>query len=98
MPVDPLTDEQREIRDVVRALARERIALRAGEIDKSAEFPWDVVELYRENDVFGILFDEEYGGIGASALLTLVAIEEVSKVCATSGLIIAVQELGSLGL
>ncbi len=98
MPLDPLTDEQREIREVVRALARERIAPRAAEIDKSAEFPWDVVELYRENDVFGILFDEEYGGIGASALLTLVAIEEVSKVCATSGLIIAVQELGSLGL
>jgi alkylation response protein AidB-like acyl-CoA dehydrogenase len=98
VPLDPLTDEQREIREVVRALARERIAPRAAEIDKSAEFPWDVVELYRENDVFGILFDEEYGGIGASALLTLVAIEEVSKVCATSGLIIAVQELGSLGL
>ena len=98
MPVDPLTDEQREIRDLVRALARERIAPRAAEIDKSAEFPWDVVDVFREHDVFGILFDAEYGGIGASALLTLVAIEEVSKVCATSGLIIAVQELGSLGL
>ena len=98
MPVDPLTDEQREIRDLVRDLARERIAPRAAEIDKSAEFPWDVVDVFREHDVFGILFDAEYGGIGASALLTLVAIEEVSKVCATSGLIIAVQELGSLGL
>src|SRR6476469_4822556 len=98
MAWDQLTDEQREIRDLVRDLARERIAPRAAEIDKSAEFPWDVVELYRENDIFGILFDEEYGGIGASALLTLVAVEEVSKVCATSGLIIAVQELGSLGL
>ena len=98
MPVDPLSDEQREIRDLVRDLARERIAPRAAEIDKSAEFPWDVVELFRKNEIFGILFDEEYGGIGASALMTLVAIEEVSKVCATSGLIIAVQELGSLGL
>jgi alkylation response protein AidB-like acyl-CoA dehydrogenase len=98
VPVDPLTDEQREIRDLVRELARERIAPRAAEIDKSAEFPWDVVELYRDNEIFGILFDEEHGGIGASALMTLVAIEEVSKVCATSGLIIAVQELGSLGL
>jgi alkylation response protein AidB-like acyl-CoA dehydrogenase len=98
VPLDPLNDDQREIREAVRDLARERIAPRAAEIDKSAEFPWDVVELYRENDVFGILFDEEHGGIGASALLTLVAIEEVSKVCATSGLIIAVQELGSLGL
>src|SRR5205085_2862788 len=98
VPVDPLSDEQREIRDLVRDLARERIAPRAAEIDKSAEFPWDVVELFRENEIFGILFDEEYGGIGASALMALVAIEEVSKVCATSGLIIAVQELGSLGL
>jgi alkylation response protein AidB-like acyl-CoA dehydrogenase len=98
VPHDPLTDEQREIRELVRELARERIAPRAAEIDRSAEFPWDVVELFRENELFGILFDEEYGGIGASALMTLVAIEEVSKVCATSGLIIAVQELGSLGL
>jgi alkylation response protein AidB-like acyl-CoA dehydrogenase len=98
VPQDPLSTEQREVRDLVRDLARERIAPRAAEIDKSAEFPWDVVELYRENDIFGILFDEEYGGIGASALMALVAIEEVSKVCATSGLIIAVQELGSLGL
>src|SRR3954451_2755407 len=98
VPVDPLTEDQREIRDLVRDLARERIAPRAAEIDKSAEFPWDVVELFRENEIFGILFGEEYGGIGASALMALVAIEEVSKVCATSGLIIAVQELGSLGL
>ena len=44
------------------------------------------------------MFDEEYGGLGAGSLMTLVAIEEVSKVCATSGLILAVQELGSLGL
>ncbi len=98
MPTDPLTDEQREIRDLIRMLARERIAPRAAEIDKSSEFPWDVVELFREHGIFGVMYDEEYGGLGASALMTLVAIEEVSKVCATSGLILAVQELGSLGL
>jgi alkylation response protein AidB-like acyl-CoA dehydrogenase len=96
--LDPLTDDQREIRDHVRTLARERIAPRAHDIDKSAEFPWDVVELFRENDLFGVMYDEEYGGLGASALTTLVTIEELSKVCATSGLIIAVQELGSLGV
>jgi alkylation response protein AidB-like acyl-CoA dehydrogenase len=96
--VDPLTEEQREIRELVRTLARERVAPRAAEIDRTAEFPWDVVELYRENDLFGIMYDEAYGGIGASALMTLVTIEELSKVCATSGLIIAVQELGSLGI
>ena len=98
MPYEPLTEEQREIRDLVRQLARERIAPRAAEIDESHEFPWDVVELFRENDLFGLFFDEQYGGLGTGTLLSLVAIEEVSKVCATSGLILAVQELGSLGL
>jgi alkylation response protein AidB-like acyl-CoA dehydrogenase len=96
MPDDLLTAEQREIRDLVRTVARERIAPRAAEIDKTAEFPWDVVEVFRENGIFGTLADEAYGGVGASALQTLVSIEEVSKVCATSGLILAVQELGAL--
>jgi alkylation response protein AidB-like acyl-CoA dehydrogenase len=96
--LDPLSDDQRDIRELVRTIARERIAPRAAEIDKSAEFPWDVVEVFRENDLFGVMYDEQYGGIGASALMTLVTVEELSKVCATSGLIIAVQELGSLGI
>src|SRR5581483_11688998 len=86
------------MRELVRTLARERIEPRAAEIDKSAEFPWDVVDLYREHGLFGIMFDEEHGGVGASALTALVAIEEVAKVCATSALILAVQELGSLAL
>jgi alkylation response protein AidB-like acyl-CoA dehydrogenase len=98
VPYEPLTEDQREIRDLVRQLARERIAPRAAEIDESHEFPWDVVELFRENDLFGLFFEEQYGGLGTGTLLSLVAIEEVSKVCATSGLILAVQELGSLGL
>jgi alkylation response protein AidB-like acyl-CoA dehydrogenase len=95
---DVLGEEQREVRELVRTLARERIAPRAAAIDESHEFPWDVVELYREHELFGLLFDEEWGGSGTGTLLSLVAIEEVSKVCATSGLILAVQELGALGL
>jgi alkylation response protein AidB-like acyl-CoA dehydrogenase len=95
---DPLTDEQRELRELVRTLTRERIAPRAAEIDASHEFPWDVVELFREHELFGLLFDEEHGGTGTGTLLALVAIEEVAKACATSALILAVQELGSLGL
>ena len=67
-----LSAEQREIRDLVRTLARERIAPRAAEIDKTAEFPWDIVELFRENGIFGTLADEEYGGVGASSLATFV--------------------------
>jgi alkylation response protein AidB-like acyl-CoA dehydrogenase len=95
---DPLSDEQREIRDLVRTLARERIAPRAAEIDKTAEFPWDMVELMREHELFGLPYDEEHGGTGTGALMVLVAIEEMAKVCATTALILAVQELGSLGI
>ncbi len=57
MPWEQLTDEQLEIRELVRTLARDRIAPRAAEIDESHEFPWDVVELYREHGIFGLLFD-----------------------------------------
>jgi alkylation response protein AidB-like acyl-CoA dehydrogenase len=98
VPYDPLTDEQREIRDLVRTLARERVAPRAAEIDKKAEFPWDMVELFKEHELFGLPYDEQYGGTGTGALMVLVAVEELSKVCATTGLILAVQELGSLSI
>jgi alkylation response protein AidB-like acyl-CoA dehydrogenase len=95
---DPLSDEQREIRELVRTLARERIAPRAHEIDESAEFPWDMVELFREHEIFALPFAEEYGGTGTGALMVLVAIEEISKVCATTGLVLVLQELGSIAL
>jgi alkylation response protein AidB-like acyl-CoA dehydrogenase len=98
MAWDVLSDEQREIRELVRTLARERIAPRAAEIDASHEFPWDVVELFRDHEIFGLFFGEEVGGAGTGTLLSLVAIEEIAKVCATSAPILAVQELGSLGL
>ena len=87
MAFDPLTDEQREIRDLIRTLARERIAPRAAEIDESAEFPEDMVELFREHDLFD-----------AGALMVLVAVEEISRACATTGLILAVHELGSFAV
>src|SRR5437868_182880 len=57
-----------------------------------------MVELLREHELFGLPFDEAHGGTGTGALMVLVAIEELSKVCATTGLLLAVQELGSLGL
>jgi alkylation response protein AidB-like acyl-CoA dehydrogenase len=98
MAYDPLSDEQRELRALVRELAQRRIAPRAAEIDASHEFPWDVVELFREQGLFGLFFDERWGGLGTGTLMGLVAIEEVSKACATSGLILAVQSLSALAL
>lgn len=93
-----LTDEQRSLRDAVRDLADDRIAPRAAAIDADAEFPWDVVELLKSHDVLALPFPEEHGGLGSDLLTLCLAIEELSRVCATSGLILAVQELGGLPL
>jgi alkylation response protein AidB-like acyl-CoA dehydrogenase len=89
-----LNDEQTMIRDTVRDIARERIAPRAAEIDRTGEFPWDIVELFRKQDLFALPFPPEYGGLSGSALTLNVAIEEIAKVCATSALILTVQALG----
>ena len=98
MATDFLTDEQREIRELVRTLTREHIAPRAAEIDATAEFPQDLVEVFRAHDILALPFEEQHGGTGTGTLTLLVAIEEISKACATTGLILAVQELGSLAL
>ena len=96
MAYDILSDEQREVRELVRSVVRDRVAPRATEIDQSSEFPWDIVETFREHELFGLSHAERFGGSAIGTLMMLVAIEEVSKVCATSGLILAVQELGSI--
>ena len=93
-----LNDEQTMIRDTVRDIARDRIAPRAADIDRTGEFPWDVVDLFRKHDLFALPFPPEYGGLSGSALTLNVAIEEVAKVCATSALILAVQALGGYPL
>jgi alkylation response protein AidB-like acyl-CoA dehydrogenase len=91
-----LTEEQEQLRDAVRVLADERIAPRAAEIDRTAEFPWDVKELLAAQDILGLPFPAEYGGVGGDLLTICLAVEAISRVCATSGLILAVQELGAL--
>ena len=84
------------LRDAVRVLADERIAPRAAEIDRTAEFPQDIRELLAQQDILALPFPAEHGGIGADLLTLCLAIEQISRVCATSGLILAVQELGAL--
>ena len=93
-----LSDDQRELRDLVRQVAAERVAPRAADIDATGEFPWDVVEALREAEILALPFAERHGGTGTGSLMLLVAIEELSKVCATTGLILAVQSLGAIAL
>jgi alkylation response protein AidB-like acyl-CoA dehydrogenase len=91
-----LTEEQQMLRDAVRVLADERIAPRAADIDRTAEFPTDVKDLLAAHDILGLPFPAEYGGVGGELLNVCLAVEQISRVCATSGLILAVHELGSL--
>lgn len=91
-----LTEEQRMLQDMVRRLAREQILPGAAERDVQGKFPWDVVEIFRENGVFGCDFKEEYGGSQMGVLALCLAVEEVAKVCASSSVVLLVHELGSM--
>jgi alkylation response protein AidB-like acyl-CoA dehydrogenase len=91
-----LTEEHEMLRDAVRVLADERVAPRAAEIDRTAEFPEDLRRLLADHDILALPFPTEHGGLGGELLPVALAIEQLSRACATTGLILAVQELGSL--
>jgi alkylation response protein AidB-like acyl-CoA dehydrogenase len=91
-----LTDAQRDLRDGIRDLVAEHVAPRAAAIDAAGEFPTDVREALASHDIFALPFDEEHGGTGTGALMLVVAIEEIAKACASSSLMLAVQDLGTL--
>jgi alkylation response protein AidB-like acyl-CoA dehydrogenase len=94
--IDSSAEDEALILEVVRDLVRERVAPRAAEIDEKGEFARDIYQLFAENDLLGIPFPAEHGGLGLSFLTYVKVVEEVSKACASSGLMIAVQELGAL--
>ena len=71
------------------------MAPRAAEIDHTGQFPWDMKALLAQQDIYAMCFPVEYGGIGASELAIIMAIEELSRHCATTGVILAVQQLGA---
>jgi alkylation response protein AidB-like acyl-CoA dehydrogenase len=93
-----LTEEQVLLRDTLRELADARIAPRAAEIDRTGEFPEDIRRLLAEYDVLALPFPVEHGGVGGDLLTVCVAIEQIARACATSSLILIVQELGALPL
>ena len=97
-PSGPSAEDEAMILEVVRDLVRERVAPRAAEIDEKGEFARDIYKLFAENDLLGGPFPAEYGGVGGSFLTYVKVVEEVSKACASSGLMIAVQELGALAI
>jgi alkylation response protein AidB-like acyl-CoA dehydrogenase len=90
------SDEEAMILDVVRELVAEKVAPRAAEIDERGEYPQDIRKLFADNDLLGIPIPAEYGGLGGTFLTYVKVVEEIAKACASSSLIVAVQELGML--
>ena len=97
-PAFALSDEHRALRESVRALAEDKIAPRAAEVDRTAEFPWDVHDALVKADLQAVHVPEAYGGAGADAIATVIVIEEVARACAASSLILAVNKLGTVPL
>jgi alkylation response protein AidB-like acyl-CoA dehydrogenase len=85
-----LNAEQRQVQGLVRRIALEKVAPRANEIDRTAEYPEDMFELLRDLGLFALPFPAEYGGMG-STLTACVALEELVRVCYNTGYILAVQ-------
>jgi alkylation response protein AidB-like acyl-CoA dehydrogenase len=91
-----IPQEYLDFRETIRRIAQERIAPRAAEIDERAEYPHDLRTLLAEHDVLGLPFETEYGGTGTGALMLNMAVEEIAKACASTALIVMIQELGTL--
>lgn len=85
-----LTSDQKMLQDQVKKFADSVLAPVAPDIDKSAEFPWDNIKKMAELGLLGIIIPEEYGGAGFDYISLAIAVEEISRACASTGVIVAV--------
>lgn len=85
-----LNEDQRAVQDMVRRVAREKVAPRADEIDRTADYPQDMFDLLKELGLFTLPFPKEYGGSG-SMLSACIAIEEFGRVCYNTAYLLLVQ-------
>ncbi|HLR67947.1 acyl-CoA dehydrogenase family protein [Virgibacillus alimentarius] len=81
-----LTEEQRMTRNMVRDFANDVIKPRAIDIDREAKFPIDIFKEMGKLGLMGIPFPEEYGGSGGDTISYALAVEEIGKVCGSTGL------------
>lgn len=90
-----LTEEQKMIKDLARKIAREKIKPVAAEYDEKEEFPWPIVKILADSDLFGIFIPEQYGGTGGGVLDLAIAAEELSWGCGGIALSYAATGLGA---
>ena len=85
-----LSQDHRLLRDSVRAFADREIRPRAAEIDRQRTFPLDNVRLCAAMNLMGVMVPAEHGGSGMDALSYCIVIEELSRACASTGVIVSV--------
>jgi butyryl-CoA dehydrogenase len=85
-----LSQDQKLVRDMVREFAKNELEPIAAEIDESREFPWETIKKMAELGLMGVVIPEEYGGAGMDFTTLAIICEEISRVCASHGVITAV--------
>lgn len=90
-----LTEEQEMIRDTARQIAEEKIVPVRAELDEKEEFPWEIMKVLAQSDMFGLFIPEEYGGLGKGCLELSVAVEELSRACLGVSTTYAANALGT---
>ncbi len=75
------TEEQQMIRDIAAKIATEKIRPVRAELDESEEFPWELMKILAQSDLFRVYLPEEYGGLGGGVLENCLAIEELGRAC-----------------
>jgi alkylation response protein AidB-like acyl-CoA dehydrogenase len=86
-----LSSDQRQLRDLVRELARERIAPFAAQVDEAESYPREQLQVLADHGLMGVYAPEAYGGTDMGVLAFCVAVEEVARACASTALILLVQ-------
>lgn len=84
-----LTEQQQMMQKLFREVAENEVKEFAAEVDEDERFPKEAVEVFRQAKMLGIPYSREYGGAGADYLCYILAIEEISKKCATSGVVLS---------
>ncbi|MCG2813518.1 MAG: acyl-CoA dehydrogenase family protein [Thermodesulfovibrionales bacterium] len=90
-----LTEEQAMIRDLARQIAEEKIVPVRRELDEKEEFPWEIMKVLAQSDLFGLFIPEEYGGLGKGSFELCIAVEELSRACLGVSTTYAASALGT---
>ena len=90
-----LNEQQIMIQELVKQIAKEKIQPVAAELDKSGEFPHEIMKILAQSDLFGIFIEEKYGGSGGGVLELVIATEELSRACGGIAVCYAASALGT---